>query len=146
MTEADRYLAEKQRRAHTTAHPDQAAASPSHAGGPSRTPSSAPTPAGTLPAWFTCEGRLPRMAYFLRMLAIFPIALFGFGLVGATPVLGLPLIILTEILLIPQSAKRLHDMNQSGWLQLLCIIPFVHLWLLFGPGTEGPNQYGSQPR
>jgi len=140
MTEAERYLAEKQRRAKEAAHPGQSAQAPA-AGGPSRDPS----PPGALPGWFTFQGRLPRMAYFLRMLAVFPVALFGFGLAAAAPVVSLPLIVLTFILLVPQSAKRLHDMNQSGWLYLLCIIPLVHLWLVFGPGTEGPNQYGPKP-
>ena len=48
------------------------------------------------------------------------------------------------------SAQRLHDMNQSGWMQLLGGIPYVGflvgLWMLFTPGTVGPNRYGPDPK
>jgi len=43
--------------------------------------------------------------------------------------------------------RRLHDVNLSGWLTLLVFVPFVNLllflYLLFAPGTEGPNKYGN---
>jgi len=45
--------------------------------------------------------------------------------------------------------QRLHDMNASGWLSLLILVPFVNLivalLLLFMPGTEGENRFGLQP-
>lgn len=44
------------------------------------------------------------------------------------------------------STKRLHDLNKSGWLVLLGFIPIVNLgllvYLLFFPGTKGPNKFG----
>jgi uncharacterized membrane protein YhaH (DUF805 family) len=42
-------------------------------------------------------------------------------------------------------ARRLHDINLSGWLSLLLIVPGMQLFLLFMPGTKGPNKYGSSP-
>jgi len=43
--------------------------------------------------------------------------------------------------------RRWHDLNQSGFLVLLNLIPFVGLITfiihLFFPGTQGPNKYGS---
>ena len=46
--------------------------------------------------------------------------------------------------------RRLHDMNQSGWLLLLNLVPFVGyvfpLYVTFFPGTEGTNKYGSKPQ
>ncbi|WP_425918921.1 DUF805 domain-containing protein [Acinetobacter sp. TSRC1-2] len=44
------------------------------------------------------------------------------------------------------SIRRLHDMNRSGWLILLFLIPllniFMGLYLLLGSGTNGVNNYG----
>lgn len=44
------------------------------------------------------------------------------------------------------SIKRLHDLNQNGWLCLLNCIPilnlFFGLYLIFCPGTAGGNSYG----
>ena len=47
-------------------------------------------------------------------------------------------------------ARRLHDTNKSGWLQLIGIIPIVGVivlivfWAL--EGTAGPNKFGADPR
>lgn len=44
------------------------------------------------------------------------------------------------------SIRRLHDMNRSGWLILLFLIPllniFMGLYLLLGSGSKGVNNYG----
>ncbi|MDR1498412.1 MAG: DUF805 domain-containing protein [Puniceicoccales bacterium] len=41
--------------------------------------------------------------------------------------------------------RRFHDINDSGWLIFLLLIPFVNLViflsLIFEPGTDGPNKY-----
>lgn len=46
--------------------------------------------------------------------------------------------------------RRLHDVNASGWLLLLMFVPLVNLvlaiFLLFVPGTQGPNNYGARPQ
>ena len=46
-------------------------------------------------------------------------------------------------------SRRLHDMNKSGWLQLIWIIPILGwiylIYLLAQPGDAGDNQYGSPP-
>jgi uncharacterized membrane protein YhaH (DUF805 family) len=45
--------------------------------------------------------------------------------------------------------RRLHDTNRTGWLMLLCLVPFVGaiavLVLCALEGTPGENQYGSVP-
>lgn len=45
--------------------------------------------------------------------------------------------------------RRLHDLDKTGWLWLLFLVPIVNLgmmiYLLFFPGTEGENQYGKKP-
>jgi uncharacterized membrane protein YhaH (DUF805 family) len=47
-------------------------------------------------------------------------------------------------------ARRLHDTNKSGWLQLLLIIPIVGLIIMIifwaQEGTPGQNPYGPDPR
>ena len=45
--------------------------------------------------------------------------------------------------------RRLHDQDKSGWLYLLNFVPianFYILFLMFMPGTVGPNQYGPDPK
>jgi uncharacterized membrane protein YhaH (DUF805 family) len=45
--------------------------------------------------------------------------------------------------------RRLHDVNYSGWLMLLCLIPVVNVILVFLlcviEGNEYDNQYGPAP-
>ena len=44
------------------------------------------------------------------------------------------------------TVRRLHDMNRSGWWALLLLLPlvniFVWLYIVFGSGDRGSNQYG----
>jgi uncharacterized membrane protein YhaH (DUF805 family) len=46
-------------------------------------------------------------------------------------------------------ARRLHDMNKSGWMQLIWLIPILGwiymIYLLAQPGDAGDNQYGAPP-
>ena len=46
--------------------------------------------------------------------------------------------------------KRLHDLNWTGWISVLTIVPIINLILglilVFAPGTSGPNKYGPPPR
>jgi uncharacterized membrane protein YhaH (DUF805 family) len=59
--------------------------------------------------------------------------------------------IVSVVLLIPiyisAYVRRLHDVNQSGLLTFLILVPFVNLllflYLLFAPGTQGANKYGN---
>lgn len=45
------------------------------------------------------------------------------------------------------AARRLHDINRSGWLQLLWLVPLIGglvlLLYLAAPATQGANRYGS---
>lgn len=45
--------------------------------------------------------------------------------------------------------QRLHDLNHSGWLSLLSLVPIVNIpfaiWVLFWPGAKAPNNYGPPP-
>jgi hypothetical protein len=44
--------------------------------------------------------------------------------------------------------QRLHDLNKTGWMWLLALVPFANIYLLiiliFFKGTPGRNNYGLQ--
>lgn len=77
--------------------------------------------------------------------------LFGFSDLGDNvgPIYSLFFI----IMLVPSlavSVRRLHDINKSGWVLLVGLIPIIgFIWLLIyclREGTYGPNQYGEDPK
>jgi uncharacterized membrane protein YhaH (DUF805 family) len=54
--------------------------------------------------------------------------------------------VLTALLLLffnVQSAKRMHDVNKSGWYTLA---PFLNIILWFTKGTVGQNEFGLDPK
>ena len=96
---------------------------------------------------FSFKGRIGRMEYFISTVA------FGFWLQFFLSLKdgGKDEDILKAIFGLAaywfwfaQGAKRCHDLGQRGWIQMLPLFnPFV---LCFFQGTEGPNQYGVDPR
>ena len=48
------------------------------------------------------------------------------------------------------ASRRAHDIGQSGWLAILCAIPYLGflatLAFVFIPGQAGANQYGPNPK
>lgn len=71
------------------------------------------------------------------------VAMFG-GIISLVVSIGVFAVTIIFII------KRLHDLNWSGWLSLLSVIPLVNLIfgliLLFAPGNAGPNKYGPPPK
>lgn len=63
--------------------------------------------------------------------------MFDYRLLGS--ILGLPLL----IPFLACGARRLHDINESGWFML---IPLYNLVLFATKGTEGDNKYGPDPK
>ena len=66
---------------------------------------------------------------------------------------GLITILFMLAILVPNLAvgiRRLHDLDKSGWMILIGLIPFLGgLYLLFlftQPGTVGPNRFGADPK
>ena len=91
---------------------------------------------------FSFKGRIRRMEYGISFI-IFYISNNILGALSAEE----PAV---AILLIPslwftwaQGAKRCHDRGNSGWYQL---IPFYVLWMQFGDGDIGANEYGANPK
>ena len=111
-------------------------------------------------------GRLRYLAYSIPWNLLIWVGIAVIGIVAAIiiPMLGenaetagvivgiLLALILVVVVYIPVFAlavRRLNDMNQSGWLSLLILLPFINfifmLVLIFAPGTKGTNKYGPQP-
>lgn len=108
------------------------------------------------------NGRSRRMEYWMFMLIhsvivlVLCIGVVGFGIlkqpiVGATSSLLLGAYSLA--VLIPGlavTARRLHDIDKSGWWILISLVPVVGgiVLLVFTvlDGTHGSNQYGTDPR
>lgn len=119
------------------------------------------------PKIFTAQGRIGRVRYlafgFISYLILIPVFLV-IGLIagigggfegGAGAMSGLVMILggIAYIALIVYAfilaKRRFNDLDQSGWLSLLLIIPLVNiivsLFLLFAPGKPISNKYGQPP-
>lgn len=107
--------------------------------------------------FFSPSSRINRLRYwahsmlftFAMLGVFFAIGLLGFyGSVNVAIVLGviayIAMIAFSFILII----QRLHDLNKTGWMSLLCLIPFANIYLIvllvFFKGTEGRNNFGLQ--
>lgn len=93
---------------------------------------------------FSSRGRIRRLEYGLSVVFYFvALTILERMLAGSREsILGLLYIPLIWFLL-AQGAKRCHDINNSGWCQ---IIPFYFLWMVFKEGTPGSNDYGIDPK
>jgi uncharacterized membrane protein YhaH (DUF805 family) len=96
---------------------------------------------------FSFEGRIRRLEYglssliYLVCIIIMELLVAGIGSAGAILffLMFAPLI----WFMIAQSTKRCHDLDKSGWWQL---IPFYGIVMLFQDGNYDANEYGSNPK
>jgi len=90
---------------------------------------------------FLSEGRIKRSTYWGRWLISFLITIpfRNEGLINFSGIVS----IIISIFMIIQGIKRMHDVNKSGWYTL---IPIYNLILALSDGTEGPNDYGPDPK
>ena len=96
------------------------------------------------------DGRFGRLEYFSFNIVATTVWLAVSWLLLLTKMLwlvalpSLPFMAFALIL----TARRLHDLDRSGWWMLLLFVPFVgtllSLALLFWPGTDGTNSYGEE--
>jgi uncharacterized membrane protein YhaH (DUF805 family) len=91
---------------------------------------------------FSFEGRIRRTEYGISFIIYFVVALMTNFLI-TTSIVFVAIYIPTLWFFWAQGAKRCHDRNNSGWFQ---IIPLYPLWLLFGEGDFGPNDFGHDPK
>lgn len=98
--------------------------------------------------YFNTNGRVSRIAFFLRVLLVLGIYLLScllvnFGIYESNGFFHqylLPFLLLVFLLI--QGAKRMHDVDRSGWAFL---IPGYNLYLSIHPGTVGNNSFGVDP-
>ncbi|MBB2150552.1 DUF805 domain-containing protein [Pedobacter gandavensis] len=97
---------------------------------------------------FSFEGRIRRTEYGISsiiFIVIFFIIRVSYASDGSEGIglIGFAILIPLYWFFWAQGAKRCHDLDKSGWWQ---IIPFYALWLLFQDGLPGENGYGSNPK
>lgn len=101
---------------------------------------------------FSADGRVGRKDWIIWIVAIWIIL----GIIGwilgvydddGTSITYSILSIIAGIASIFMGIKRLHDLDKTGWLYLLTIVPLVNLvfwiYLIVWKGTDGDNKYGS---
>lgn len=117
-----------------------------------------------LKGWFSVKGRSSRQEYILRFLIMWFLVLINIYIDKIDDILekniyneimitfvlfiGLAVLILSIAQVFFVTHRRLHDLNASGWWQLITFIPFGQLLMIafiFFKGTEGPNKYGPPP-
>jgi uncharacterized membrane protein YhaH (DUF805 family) len=120
------------------------------------------------PRFLSLSGRIGRlrwmaynMALGLMFYAVFGLVLVGLGDTqalmndpkafnqGTTGVIFWALYAVIIVFSLGMSRRRLNDLDRSGWLLLLMLVPLVNalfsLYLLFAPGTHGRNRFGPAP-
>ncbi len=100
--------------------------------------------------YFNFHGRAPRSEFWFFYLFLFLIGLLGEFIAYFTQASALPYIIsvATFIPSLSVGCRRLHDINMSGWWQLLSItvVGIIPLFIWFvTAGDKSSNFYGSDP-
>ena len=97
---------------------------------------------------FSFSGRIRRLEYglsyllFIAYIYLIPFILNEIVLYDL-PILIIFLVIPAYWFLFAQGSKRCHDLDNSGFYQLL---PFYAIWLLFVEGNGKTNRYGYNPK
>lgn len=119
-------------------------------------PRSAAAPGKMFSQPFSFSGRIRRKEYGVAfiMLYVWTIVQFTMPFLVMYITESMPVLVVVGILILlvtvpvywqffAQSTKRCHDLNHSGWFQL---IPYYFLWLLFVDGKKAPNRFGPSPK
>ncbi|MEB8328643.1 DUF805 domain-containing protein [Flavobacteriaceae bacterium KMM 6897] len=96
---------------------------------------------------FSFEGRIRRTEYGISFIIYLFVWFILNSISGGMDELGAIIFLVCLIPLLwfawAQSAKRCHDLGNSGWFQL---IPFYGLWLLLADSKPETNEYGENPK
>lgn len=95
------------------------------------------------------EGRINRRQYltilipYVIIMATFSVAMINAKVDNRSLIM---IQFISALFMIPTQIKRLHDMNMSGWLMLIALIPVLNYILAIGliivPGTKEKNKFG----
>jgi len=103
---------------------------------------------------FSFEGRMNRAKYWLYIIAVTILAAVLFAIASGIsiilPKIGIALMLIVAIASLWISfsiqIKRWHDLDKSGWMILLNIIPILNIVAFvvtgFFKGTTGSNRFG----
>jgi type IV pilus assembly protein PilA len=105
---------------------------------------------------FSAQGRIGRVRYIGYSMGLALLAWLVIGILAAIAVgiqvdqtglilvaaLGYVAVLVVQFLF---NIQRSHDMNMTGWLSLIWLVPFGVLVFWFVPGTRGENDYGKRP-
>lgn len=100
---------------------------------------------------WSASGRVGRLRYLAYTTGAYLVAGITVGILGAVlgqstgASVGLVAYLALLVFCVLVAIQRSHDMNWSGWMVLITLIPFVGLIWLFKPGTDGENDYGFPP-
>lgn len=94
---------------------------------------------------FAFDGRIRRTEYGISYIIYLIIYFFLSSTLTESGTEALFYLFMLPLLwfMLAQGAKRCHDLDRSGWFQL---IPFYGLWMLFQDGKPGENKYGLNPK
>lgn len=102
---------------------------------------------------FTYKGRIGRLRFLAYGVAAYILMAVGAGVLGAlagflhfSPMIASGLVLIPYFIIIGMATiQRSHDMDWSGWMSLLGLIPLVGLIWIFKGGTQGENRFGAPP-
>lgn len=94
---------------------------------------------------FSFDGRIRRTEFGITYLIYFIVYCIFLYITNNRTELGIVWLVFIPIFWIKlaQSAKRCHDLGNSGWWQL---IPLYEFWMLFSEGQARANAYGRDPK
>lgn len=101
------------------------------------------------------SGRIGRLRYLAYSIGATLILMLVMGVIGGlSAAAGMPSLMIVGMVLgyaasivftVLITIQRCHDMNWTGWLTFLIIVPLVNLLFFFVPGTKGANRFGAPP-
>lgn len=108
---------------------------------------------------FSADGRIGRLRYIAWSMSFWIVFMIFLGIlvpiveavVGKSLAMTLYFVGFVVVLAISSlfAIQRLHDLDQSGWLYLVMLIPMIGglfaLYVTFAPGSKEANRYGNPP-